>query len=264
MVLLSAVLCAGVVLAAVCTVLAPPLLSRARWQVWRPRCALACWHAALVGGLAALVCGVGCAVLAARLPMAEGPAGLIRSLAGWCCVFVLGAGYALLMGRSEPVVRRELGVSDRLRAAVLDCPQEAERRDGVSVRYVDTDVPVAFSFRAPRPTVVIGRIVRAELDPDELGAVICHERAHLRGRHHLAVRLANIAVACLPRFTPARRLLKSTQLLVELAADDAAVRRYGPEVVESALRKMGRLCDSAELAMRAQRLRTTLSAAVPR
>lgn len=265
MVILGAVVCAGVLVAAVCTLLAPPLLARARWAIWRPRRALACWHLALAGGLIGLVCPLVCAVVATRISASEGLPGLVLSLAGWCCVFLLGACYALLLGRGEPVVRRELGVSDLLRTAALGCPQREEHRPGVMIRYVDTDEPLAFSFHAPRPTVVIGRRVQQGLPAAELEAIIAHERAHLKGRHQLAVRLATIGVACAPRFAPAQQLQRSTQLLVELIADDAAVARCGRPVVESALAGMAELTGSPELAVRAQRLRAgALSTAAPR
>lgn len=238
------------------TAAAPLILTRGRWQVWHPRLALACWHAALASSAGALLFS---AIYAIALAHSHGSQGrdshaLIFSLAAWGGVFLLGACCALLAGRTEPAIRRELGVKDHLRYAALNCRQSVEERAGTTIRYVDTDQPVAYSFHAPEPTVVISRLLRQQLSRNELDAIIAHERAHLTERHHLALRLANINTACLPAFTPARRLKSSTQFLIELIADDAAARQCGPEVVASALTIMAQLAARPDVAVRAERL----------
>lgn len=242
--------------AVITTVLAPLILTRGQWQVWRPRLALACWHAALASSAGALVFSAIYSMALAHNHGQHGTGGhaLLFSLASWLGAFLLAACCALLLGRSEPVVRREQGVKDHLRYAAMTCRQSVEDRAGTTIRYVDTDTPVAYSFNAPEPTVVISRSLQTHLSERELDAIIAHERAHLNERHHLALRLANINAACLPGFEPAKRLRTSTKFLIELIADDVAVKECGPEVVESALSLMAQMTVQPQLALRSERV----------
>lgn len=244
--------------AATTTALAPLILTRGRWQVWRPRLALACWHAALASSAGALVFS---AIYSMALAHSHGQHGrgshaLMFSLASWAGAFVLAACCALLLGRSEPVVRREHGVKEHLRYAALTCRQSVEERAGITIRYVETESPVAYSFHAPEATIVLSSSLRKQLSEQELDAIIAHERAHLNQNHHLALRVANINAAALPGFPPARRLKNSTEFLVELIADDVAATQCGSEPTESALTVMAQLAARPELALRADRLRS--------
>lgn len=63
--------------------------------------------------------------------------------------------------------------------------------------------------------------VRA-LDADELAAVLAHERAHLRERHHLVVAAANGLERAFPHVPLFAAAAVETARLVELCADDAA------------------------------------------
>ncbi len=71
--------------------------------------------------------------------------------------------------------------------------------------------------------------------PRVVDAVLAHERAHVRGRHHLAVALAVAAADALPRVPLCRAAPGAVGVLCELAADAAAVRRHGPAAVRAAL-----------------------------
>ncbi len=51
---------------------------------------------------------------------------------------------------------------------------------------LDSDRPAAFCLPGRRRSVVVTTAALAALSGDELAAVLAHERAHLRGRHHLA------------------------------------------------------------------------------
>lgn len=60
------------------------------------------------------------------------------------------------------------------------------------------------------------------LDDASLVAVLAHERAHQRGRHHLLVSLAGSLAAAFPRIRAFRQGHEQVARLVELLADDAA------------------------------------------
>jgi bla regulator protein blaR1 len=73
------------------------------------------------------------------------------------------------------------------------------------------------------------------LDPDQLDAVLAHERAHLAGRHHRLLALARIGRQVLPFVPLTRDAEQQVARLVELHADDAATRARDPLLLATAL-----------------------------
>jgi len=81
----------------------------------------------------------------------------------------------------------------------------------------------------------LSRGALAALSPAEVAVVAAHERAHLRGRHHLIL-LASDAVRVAFPFVPAFRAAHAQlSQLVEMRADDVAVRTYPRRVLATAL-----------------------------
>src|SRR6185437_12353670 len=82
----------------------------------------------------------------------------------------------------------------------------------------------------PHPTVILTTAALQTLDPDQLDAVLAHERAHLASHDHRLLAIAKIGRQVLP-FLPLMRDA-DTQItrLVEMHADDAATadRDAGP------------------------------------
>nr|BFE78379.1 hypothetical protein GCM10020093_009800 [Planobispora longispora] len=74
------------------------------------------------------------------------------------------------------------------------------------------------------------------LDALQVAAVLEHERAHLRHRHHLLLAVVDALGTALPWSRTVRRARAELPALVEMAADDAAARRHGPVPVIGALR----------------------------
>lgn len=116
----------------------------------------------------------------------------------------------------------------------------AVRMIGRRVEGVDAvvlDVPERMVYcAAGRPhTIVITRGALDALDDEQLAAVLCHERAHLAGRHHLLLAATRGLAAVLPRvglFTTGAAEIAS---LLEMCADDAASRGHGAGNVLAAL-----------------------------
>jgi Zn-dependent protease with chaperone function len=95
--------------------------------------------------------------------------------------------------------------------------------------------PIAYSLGGRRALVVASDGLAARLTERELRAVLAHERAHVRGRHHLLTSWSEVLGRTL-RFVPLMRALPgATRLLVELAADQAAASQCGREPLRSAL-----------------------------
>ena len=85
-------------------------------------------------------------------------------------------------------VARQVSATRRLSAHVerngVVAPPAAP--DGVEV--IDHDEPFAFTFGLGRPRVAISRGLIEQLSSEELGAVIVHERYHVRARDPLKLR----------------------------------------------------------------------------
>lgn len=212
---------------------APALLGRARWPTRDPLVALLCWQAiGLAGGLS---------IIGALLVHGLAPWGRSLPEAGW----------AVLTGRpaADPV-RGDHWVALTV-AAVLAVELvgvlvisevrviRARRRHRARLELVvepaaapDTSLlehpsPVAFCIPGARPLLVLSSGMLAELDEAQLAAVVAHERAHLRERHHLLLLPFVAWKAALPLLPAAERAHGAVRELVEMRADDVALRSLG-------------------------------------
>jgi len=89
--------------------------------------------------------------------------------------------------------------------------------------------------------IVVTTGMLGALDPDEREALFAHERAHLRGRHHLVLGTAELATLFHPALTTLREPLAYA---LERAADEAAAEAVGDR------RLVGRAIGRAALAGR--------------
>ncbi|AWH01365.1 M56 family metallopeptidase [Rhodococcus ruber] len=84
-----------------------------------------------------------------------------------------------------------------------------------------------------------GAVVASEglsvLAPRERHAVLAHEYAHIRGRHHVLVMFGAALAAALPFVPLCRQGVTWVRVLVELAADRRAAQACGPDAVRDAL-----------------------------
>ena len=230
---------------------APSWLARALWPLRAPRAAMALWQSiAIAAVLSAFSCGL---AIAANLlvPDAQGrpttnPFDEIESLGVvlWT-VYVSVFLITLLIGarlfytvirvamrtRARRSAHRELiDLLDRMDRTVPGDPLSA--RD---VRMLEVDQPMAYCLPGLRQRVVISEGTVARLRRDELDAVISHERAHLRARHDLILEAFIAVHEAFPRFVRSRSALGAVQLLVELLADDTAIRCAGRKQLGRAL-----------------------------
>ena len=117
----------------------------------------------------------------------------------------------------------------------------------------DTDVPRSLPAARPFAYSVPGRGGRIVvttgalqvLSTDELRAVVEHERAHLRGRHHLVLLAARAFRDAFPRSPLSRKAALEVAELVEFAADDAAAQAVGRQPTAEALRRLSALSDAS-------------------
>ncbi|MEU7015821.1 M56 family metallopeptidase [Streptomyces sp. NPDC046385] len=97
--------------------------------------------------------------------------------------------------------------------------------------------PVAAVYCLPaRPArVVVTRGALDALDDEQVRAALAHERAHIDGRHHLIQMVLRAFARAFPRLPLARHGQEQTLLLLEMAADDRALRLHSRDALATAL-----------------------------
>jgi Zn-dependent protease with chaperone function len=96
---------------------------------------------------------------------------------------------------------------------------------GVSgIEVVAADGPVAFAVPGRPGGVVVGDILMGELTAGGREALLAHEHAHLRHRHHLYVHTAEACAAGLPLLRP---LASRVRYMTERWADEVAAEQIG-------------------------------------
>jgi Zn-dependent protease with chaperone function len=125
----------------------------------------------------------------------------------------------------------------RAHAAMLQVCGRFDPRIGVTV--LNHDQALCYCLPGRRGRIVLTSRAIAVLTPLQLRAVVAHERAHQRGRHHLVLTFSR----ALRRAFPGVRLIEYADgevgRLVELIADDAAAQYYGRRTVAAALTVLG-------------------------
>lgn len=111
----------------------------------------------------------------------------------------------------------------------------ARRDPGLDALIVDHPAAAAYCLPGRSRTIVLTSSAVASLCDEELVAVLAHEQAHLRGRHHLVTSVSSALARAVP-FVPALRWAHEEQVrLLEMIADDDAARRGGRVNVARAL-----------------------------
>ncbi|WP_431231875.1 M56 family metallopeptidase [Mycolicibacterium psychrotolerans] len=222
----------------------PALLARASWPMRAPRAAIVLWQSIAVAAvLSAFSAGL---AIASRL-FAPGPDGrptaTITSeieVLGWplWSAYVVVFAITLLIGARLVVAAVQVAVATRRRRAhhrmVVDLLGDC--RHGMhGLRVLDVSEPLAYCLPGVRSRVVLSQGTLSALSDTELTAILSHERAHLRARHDLVLEAFIAVHTAFPRFVRSGSALNAVRLLVEMLADDAAVRTAGPAPLARAL-----------------------------
>lgn len=141
--------------------------------------------------------------------------------AGWMST---AAGVAL--GATSSAARRR---SRRLqRSARIDSwLGEHEQVPGATLVVLPTDAVVAYATPGRAPQVVLSSALVETLNPDELAAVVRHELAHLRNRHHRDLTLASAIDAALGWLPGPHASTDALRLSIERCADEEAAQPAG-------------------------------------
>lgn len=225
----------------------PASLARATWPLRAPRAAIVLWQSiALAAVLSAFSAGIAIAI---RLfePGPDGrPTATITSeiaVLGWplwtayVTVFVL----TLVIGARLIVSVINVAIATRRRRAhhrmVVDLvgAHRSSPRARNGLRILGVDQPLAYCLPGVRSRVVVSEGALKTLSDNEVSAILEHERAHLRARHDLVLEMFTAVHAAFPRLVRSAHALNAVRLLIELLADDAAVRAEGPTPLARAL-----------------------------
>ena len=228
---------------------APAVLRRARWPSRAPRLAVLVWQTAsasfvvalVLGGLAlavpATVLSGGLAELAMNCVMAvrdayRTPAGAGAAGAGLVlAISVAGrVGWCLVAGLHHAARRRR---EHARRLSLVAC-----RDDRLGVLVVEHATPLVYCLPGHSAAIVVTSAAINTLQPQQLTAVLAHERAHVRARHHLVVAAAAALARAFPRVPLLREAGAAIPALVEMAADDAASRRTDRTRVATSLAEL--------------------------
>lgn len=222
------------------------VLARAQWTTRAPLLGTLTYLAATWSVLAALgLAGLTLAVHATTLGSG------LSQLVG-ACVHRLRALYATpggatvaelgLVVASAVVARTALTAASHLRTAGRQGLRHAHvaRLAGhleptLGAVVLDHPQPTAYCVAGRYPTVIVTTSAIAALDSSQLDAVLAHERAHLAGHHHTLKAAARIGRQVLPFLPLMRDAEPQVARLVELHADDTAIRAADPEALATAL-----------------------------
>lgn len=246
------------------------LLRRSQWSRRAPHLGIASWLAleaslllsvALVGisltvGLSHLSVDLAALVDACVTSLRQQyrtPSTTVGSLAG---LALLASGLARLAWVGLRQLQRNRAVR-RHRAWTADLLGRTDLVPGAVV--VPHEDAVAFCIPGHRRRIVLTSATLDLLDHAQLQAVLAHERAHLRGRHHLVLGIARTLLTAFP-FVPAfRRATDEITVLVEIVADDVARRAHGAGSLGRALGALsGRPVGSVALSASSCGVRTRL------
>jgi Zn-dependent protease with chaperone function len=135
---------------------------------------------------------------------------------------------------------------------------------GLDSTVVVLDAPVRAAYCvAGRPdAIVVTSATLAALEPEQTQAVLAHERAHLDGHHHHLIALTRALAAALPAVRLFTQGAGEVARLVEMCADDTAVRDHGRRALLGALLALTEPTPASTTELVTARTAPTTSAAV--
>lgn len=213
----------------------PVYLSRASWPARSPFTAMLLWQAiALAGGLSM----IGAMLVYGLEPIGENLIAGLRALAGMVLfnapttalgfwhIFALSAAALLTAHLVFTLLLTYYKIErQRRRHRELLALLASPSADGTGTMVISHDSPVAYCLPGgARSVTVLSDGLMAALEPAELRAVLIHENAHLSQRHHLLLWAFAAWRQALPWLPTTRLAQESVNALIEMLADDVALR----------------------------------------
>jgi len=213
----------------------PILLSRAQWPARSPFTAMLLWQAiALAGGLSM----IGAMLVYGLEPIGDNLLAGLRALAGMVLfnapttalgfwhIFALSAAALLTAHLVFTLLLTYYKIErQRRRHRELLALLASPSAEGTRTLVINHDSPVAYCLPGgARSVTVLSDGLMAALEPAELRAVLIHENAHLSQRHHLLLWAFAAWRQALPWLPTTRLAQESVNSLIEMLADDVALK----------------------------------------
>ncbi|RPE44202.1 peptidase M48-like protein [Streptomyces sp. Ag109_O5-1] len=225
----------------------PPLLARTPWAHRAPAVAVLAWQGLMVTFVVATALSVYHAVTAEQ-HVHDGMFGLLTACglpadatsAGGAPpalddVLAIGAPVAVVLLPVGSLVRcawRARRAGNR-QLDMLTLVGEPAPEYGATI--VDHGIPAVYCLAGRRARVVITSGALDILTEEQLRAVLDHERAHIAGRHHLWKILVDAFSRAFRGLPLARHAKEQTNLLLEMIADDRALRYHSRDALATAM-----------------------------
>lgn len=200
----------------------PVALSRAGWTSQHPALAMVAWQAVgLIGGITMIGAGLAFGMwplVDSRLQSNV----LLVTLTHFALAFSIFLGLHLVLTLVMTWYRiSRKRVRHRNLLALLSEPSDI----APNALVIPHDSPVAYCVPGTSHSLtVLSRGLLANLSPHEIKAVVAHERAHLTQRHDLLILAFESWQRSLPWLPTARLARSAVGELMEMLADDAALR----------------------------------------
>jgi Zn-dependent protease with chaperone function len=213
----------------------PIFLSRAQWPARSPFTAMLLWQAiALAGGLSM----IGAMLVYGLEPAGDNLIAGLRALAdmvlfnapttalGFWHLFALSAAALLTAHLVFTLLLTYYKIErQRRRHRELLALLASPSAEGAGTVVISHDSPVAYCLPGgARSVTVLSDGLMAALEPAELRAVLSHENAHLNQRHHLLLWAFAAWRQALPWLPTTRLAQESVNSLIEMLADDVALK----------------------------------------
>ncbi|MEB3023890.1 M56 family metallopeptidase [[Mycobacterium] crassicus] len=226
----------------------PALLARADWPLRAPRAAVVLWQSIAIAAVLSFFSAGVATASHLLMPGQDGRPtttilGSIERL-GWplWSFYTVVSALTVLVGLRLTLAVLQVAIGTRQRRArhrmLVDLVSIADSNPATrsgGLRILQVMQPLAYCLPGVRSRVVLSSGALQALSDTELAALLCHERAHLRARHDLVLEAFTAVHTAFPRFVRSGSALDAVRLLVELLADDAAVRAAGAPPLARAL-----------------------------
>lgn len=224
----------------------PVFLSRAKWPARAPFAAMVLWQSiALAGGLSmigAMLC-YGLQPLGDSLP--AGLAGLWRVVTGTESLDTLGILHTFALSAAGLLAAHLLftlwltyfRISRQRRRHrellhLLSSPSDSRP----ATLMINHQAPVAYCLPGgSRSVTVLSDGLVSLLSPEELSAVLLHEETHLAQRHHLLLWAFAAWRSALPWLPTSKLAQRAVSSLIEIMADDVALKSVTPGTLVTAI-----------------------------
>lgn len=200
----------------------PVLLSRAKWPSRFPALAMVAWQAiGLIGGITMIGAGLTFGAWPFVNRSLQSNVWLV-TLSHFALAFSVFLGLHLILTLVMTWFRiSRKRVRHRNLLALLSEPSDI----APNALVIPHDSPVAYCVPgSSRSLTVLSRGLISTLSSNEIAAVVAHERAHLTQRHDLLILAFESWHRSLPWLPTARLARTAVSELMEMLADDAALR----------------------------------------